>query len=213
MMLNLTFQALLAITVLFPVIAFLVYFYRDPEREVAENDNIIVSPADGKLVYLDRIENGAIRGIQDGKIELKNLTWIDLPIKDGYIFGIHMSPFDVHVNRSPINGKVVMIRSFKGKRLRLGNPRFRTLNRRNVIVIQHPKGFYVAIIQIAALIIGKIDCYVKEGDNVVIGQRIGRVHFGSHVDLIIPSMDNVKIKGVKGMKVLAGETILVENVF
>jgi len=201
------------VAILVALTLFLAYFYRDPERNPPQKENVVVSPADGKIIYVREIRKGEILWSRKGnkKILLEEIVWDkDLKFDLGKIFGVYMSPFDVHVNRSPIQGKVVKIKHFKGKRLRLGNIKSEFLNKRTVIVIEHPKGFQVAIVQIAALIVGKIECYVKEGDMVKLGQRIGRIVFGSQVDLIIPSFPNLKTLGKNGEKVFAGETVLAE---
>jgi len=193
------------------VFLFLLNFYRDPERFPPTEQNIIVSPADGRLISKRKILKNQILWSQKGnkKIDLKEIVWNeDLMFPSGYVFGIYMSPFDVHVNRAPINGRIVKVKSFEGRLLRLGNKKSELLNRRTTIVIEHPKGFRVVVVQIAALIVGKIECYVREGEIVQVGQRIGKIKFGSQVDLIIPELPELKILKDVGTKVFAGETVL-----
>lgn len=172
---------------------------------------IIVSPADGRVLYVRKIENDTFIWYKEKKIPLKEIVWADdIKVHSGYIIGVYMSPFDVHVNRSPISGKVIKTTHFKGKFLRMRKKESELLNERNFIVLEHEKGFRTIVIQIAAFAVGKIDCYVKENMGVKLGQRIGRVRLGSQVDIIICGLPELKILKKPGEKVLAGETVIAE---
>nr|WP_309492992.1 phosphatidylserine decarboxylase [Candidatus Hecatella orcuttiae] len=158
---------------------FLVNFYRDPERMPPADEGVIVAPADGRIVYVREIERGEILWTQKGgrRIPLKEILWDeDLQMSSGYILGIYMSPFNVHVNRAPIAGRVVKVSKREGKLLRIGREEFEFRNRRNILVLEHETGFRVVVVQIAAFIVGRIDCYVGEGETVNLGQRIGKLN-------------------------------------
>lgn len=192
---------------------FLLYFYRDPERFPPKKDNVIVAPADGKIVYVRKIEGGHFLWSSKGRrtVPLREIVWMeDVKTSSGYILGIFMSRFDVHVNRAPISGKVIKTIHTKGKFVPMYKKEWELENERNVVIIEHPSGFRVIVVQIASFTVRRIDCYVKEGDFVEIGDRIGMVKLGSQVDLIIPSQSGLKILKQLGDKVRAGETIIAE---
>jgi phosphatidylserine decarboxylase len=192
---------------------FLIYFFRDPERFPPQRDNVIVAPADGKIVYSRRIDNGRfLWSLKKGKkIPLREIAWTDdVKTRSGFIIGIFMSRWDVHVNRSPISGKIVKAVHKKGKFVPMTKEEFELENERNVIFLEHPSGFRSVVVQIASFTVRRISCYVKEGDHVSIGDRIGMVKFGSQVDLIIPDLHQLKILVKQGEKVRAGETIIAE---
>lgn len=195
------------------VVSFLIYFYRDPERFPPQRGDVIVSPADGKIVYVKKIDNGhVLSSVKDGKIiPLKEIVWAeDVGTSSGYIVGIFMSRFDVHVNRAPISGRILKAMHMKGKFVPMVGDRFELENERNVVVIENESGFRCVAVQIASYTVRRIDCYVKEGDYLKIGDRIGMVKFGSQVDLIIPLLPQLKILTKPGDKVRAGETIIAE---
>ncbi len=177
----LIFSALFALTAIIAIsvslifllaIAFTLYFFREPKRVI---QNGIISPADGKIDYIDgkRVE-------------------------------IFMSPFDCHINLSPCDGVVERIEHSKGK----FSPAFlRVLkNARKTIFIKNEDGLF-KIELIAGFFARRIVCYVKEGENVKKGQRIGMIVFGSRVALEIPSKFEFVRK--RGEKIKAGETIAV----
>lgn len=195
-------------------VLFLLYFYRDPERFPPKKDNVIVAPADGKVVYVRKIEDGNLLWSSKGRktIPLREIVWTeDVKTSSGYIVGIFMSRFDVHVNRAPISGKVIKTIHKKGKFVPMFKKNDWELeNERNVIILEHPSGFRATMVQIASFTVRRIDCYVKEGDFIEIGDRIGMVKLGSQVDLIIPNLSGLKILKQPGDKVRAGETIIAE---
>lgn len=210
-MLTLVLSVLLTLGAAFCL--FLIYFYRDPERVPPRRDNVIVAPADGKIVYIKKINDGHfLWSLKKGKkIPLREIVWTDdVKTRSGFIIGTFMSRFDVHVNRSPISGKIVKAVHKKGKFVSMTKEEFELENERNVIVLEHASRFRTVVIQIASFTVRRISCYVKEGDHVNIGDRIGMVKFGSQVDLIIPDLPQLKILVKEGEKVRAGETIIAE---
>ena len=161
--------------VLLLFVIFLIYFYRDPEREIGDG---IVSPADGRVIE-----------VSDRKIE------------------IFMGIFDCHVNRSPCDGVVERIEYLRGKFF----PAFlkkSTENERNRIWIKSVDGVFL-IEQIAGVFARRIVCYLREGERVKRGQRIGMIVFGSRVTLEVPTGYRFVVK--KGDKVRAGQTVAVKN--
>lgn len=202
------------------------YFFRDPERIIPPGNNL-VSPADGTVIYIKKIEAGEIPiAVKNGnKIKLEEITKASMSdeFKDGYIIGIFMSLWDVHVNRSPIFGVVERIRYFPGKNLTMARMTMNKLLRRkevfqdNGYLLQNERNtllirgiFPVAVVQIADLHVNKIVSFVTEKDTLEKGQRIGLIKMGSQVDIILPNMPNGKIKVNIGQHVKAGETIIAE---
>lgn len=199
------------------------YFFRNPERKIPAGNNI-VSPADGIIVYVERIKAGIIPVSRKGrdKIELNELTKVsDSIIRDGYLIGVFMSPFDVHVNRAPIAGIVKEIHHFKNNNVLLLKMWMRILlgkkdhfsryphilqNERNTVLLMGR--FPVYVVQIADKTVNKVECWVREGEELEKGQRLGMIKMGSQVDVIFPIIDNLRLCVKTGEKVKAGETIL-----
>lgn len=199
------------------------YFFRDPERSIPDGRNI-VSPADGTIVYVKEFKKGmAPIAIKKAKeIDLLEITKSPLPIESGYIVGIYMTLWDVHVNRAPISGTVEDVtyhgagrnRSmalFGFQTLLLGRPRPRTMghileNERNVICLKGD--FIVYLVQIADFYTNKIVCWVKNGQQIQKGERIGKIMMGSQVDIILPEVKGLRITVKEGGKVKAGQSVI-----
>ncbi len=173
----------------FLLAAFTINFFRDPERKVPEKSNIVVSPADGRVLFVkDVIDEKFING-------------------RAKMVSIFMSPLNVHVNRIPISGKVEYLKYIKGNYIAAFEDKASDQNERNEIGINSSAG-KVLFIQIAGFIARRIISEVKVGDSVTIGNRFGMIKFGSRVDIIVPEQWFVKVK--KDDNVTAGETILFE---
>ena len=187
------------------------FFHRNPPRYPPDMKNIIVAPADGKVVYIREFKNGfftppiAIKNKK--KIEISEITKLKLFDK-GYVMGIFMSPLDVHVNRAPIAGTVEAQLYTPSRCVRKGNPMFEMINERNTMVIKNKTGFKVCIVQIATFLVRKIVSYVTKGENVNLGQAVGMIRLGSQVDVIMPNLKSLSFKVKEGDKVKAGETII-----
>ncbi|MCM8774320.1 MAG: phosphatidylserine decarboxylase [Candidatus Omnitrophica bacterium] len=202
------------------------YFFRDPERLIPTGKNI-VSRADGVIIYIKRIEEGIIPISTKNKkeIPLEEITKLNLNdiFKRGYIIGIFMSLWDVHINRAPISGTIRKIFYFsttknfsmvkltinnllKKKRLLPQDPLYLFRNERNTIFIEGE--IPICVVQIADEYVNKIICWKREGDYVEKGERIGLIQMGSQVDLLVPHIDSLGIKVKEGMHVKAGESIL-----
>lgn len=179
---------LIALPILF--LLFTINFFRDPERNVPDKKNVVVSPADGEVII--------IKDINDDK-------FINGPAKQISIF---MSPLNVHVNRIPIDGKVTYLKYHKGDYIMAFEDKASERNERAEFGIEskHGKVFFS---QVAGFIARRIVYEIKQGDSVKMGNRFGMIKFGSRVDVIVSKdwKERVSIK----QSVKAGETILFER--
>jgi phosphatidylserine decarboxylase len=166
---------------------FIVYFFRNPHRSIPDDENAVVSPADGVVIYLGPSREEHI-GMEMTKIS------------------IFMSVFNVHVNRVPISGKVVEAFYNKGRFLDVRDERATFENERSGLILQHPRGSIIAVVQVAGLIARRIVCYLKNGDETVRGKRYGLIRFGSRLDVYLPTDAKLNVK--MGDKTIAGETVL-----
>jgi phosphatidylserine decarboxylase len=178
------------VTVLFAVLTlFTIWFFRDPKRESNAGEKAVLTPADGKCIRIQDIDN------------------IDNPIgKPAVVISIFMSVFNVHVNRIPIAGKISDIKYHRGKFFSANLDKASRENENNRIVLQTDLGQEIAFVQIAGLIARRIVCWILEGDRVVAGQRFGLIRFGSRLDVYLPRDSRLTI--ASGEKVKAGVTIL-----
>jgi phosphatidylserine decarboxylase len=172
--------------VLFFLLAlFVAFFFRDPEREVSQDEKLVVSPADGLVVVVKPIE----------------LAGGDT----GTLVSIFLSIFDVHVNRSPIAGRIVETDYRPGKFLIATKQKASIENEQNVITVQNRYAM-VVFKQIAGLIARRIVFWKKKGDHVMLGERVGLIKFGSRVDIILPPQ--VIVVARKGERVKGGVSII-----
>jgi len=178
-------------------LAFIIQFFRDPQRETPNSDDIIVAAADGRILSgkIDKIEV-----IDSSHPLLDKITEDD----EAILVSTFMSPFDVHVNRAPITGKIIHSSYYPGK-FKIAKGKISTENEKNLIVIEGKYG-RVGIIQMAGFIARRIIQYVNVGETVEIGTRIGMIRFGSRVDLVIPKDCDILVD--IGSKPKAGETII-----
>lgn len=168
---------------------FTLNFFRDPERVTPLLENVVVSPADGRVLFVKEVDASAYIG--------KKATQIS----------IFMSPLNVHVNRIPISGIVKDVKYHSGKYLVAYDDKASTDNERAEFVIQTNSG-NVFFSQIAGFVARRIVYDLKKGDRVTIGERFGMIKFGSRVDIVVPSHWKCLVK--KDDKVCAGETVLFE---
>jgi len=171
------------------LVIFTLNFFRDPERIVPNKEKILVSPADGRVLFVKEV-------LDDNFIKDK-----------AKLVSIFMSPLNVHVNRIPISGKVEYVKYINGEYLAAFEDKASERNERNEIGITSPVG-KVMFTQIAGFVARRIISDLKVGDSVNIGNRFGMIKFGSRVDIIVPEQWQVKVK--KDDNVTAGETILFE---
>ncbi|MCX8106268.1 MAG: phosphatidylserine decarboxylase family protein [Ignavibacterium album] len=171
------------------LIAFTLNFFRDPERIIPSKENIVVSPADGRVLFVKEvIDEKFIKG------KAKQIS-------------IFMSPLNVHVNRIPISGKVDYLKHYEGEFIAAFEDKASEKNERTEIGITSDKG-KVLFTQIAGFVARRIVCDLNIGDTVKIGERFGMIKFGSRVDILVPVEWQEKVK--KDDNVFAGETILFE---
>jgi phosphatidylserine decarboxylase len=184
-------------------------FYRDPERSPIERERVILSPADGQVIYVNKVEKGSSLVSTKGyrSFKLDDIAATGLLTDAAYLIGINMNVLNVHVNRSPIRGKTIFHRHLKGKFVSLRRQESEIVNERATTVIDSGT-FQVGVIQIASRLVRRIVSYVREGDSLEIGQRIGSILFGSQVDLVIPELENSKIEVMPGDEVKAGISVI-----
>ena len=172
-----------------------VYFFRDPERVVPEKTNILVSPADGKIVF---------SGLSKSPGNLSDNKQLDLNK-----VSIFMNVFDVHVNRIPISGKIAWLKYVPGTFLNASLDKSSENNERMIAKIEVSKGVFVYVVQIAGLIARRIKCELTENESVTMGQRYGLIRFGSRVDVYFPKNFNLLVN--KGQTSISGETIIADG--
>lgn len=175
-----------------PLIFFLftLYFFRDPSREIPNDNNLILSPADGKIIEINEV-------IED--------TFIKGPsIK----IAIFLSVFDVHINRSPCDGKIIFLEYRKGKFFVASNPKATRQNERNSIGLISSNSFKILIRQIAGIIAQRIVCGINLNQEVKKGMQIGMIKFGSRTEIYIPKNKIEKVNVKLNDRVKGGESIL-----
>jgi phosphatidylserine decarboxylase len=168
---------------------FVLQFFRDPARVVPQNANAVLSPADGRIVVVEKAQDPYA-----GREALK--------------ISVFMNVFNVHSNRAPVDGKIQTVEYFPGKFVNADLDKASIENERNALTITADNGQLVTCVQVAGLIARRILCYVKAGDALTRGQRYGFIRFGSRVDVYLPLTAIPKV--TVGDKVSATETILAE---
>jgi len=189
--------------------AIMFFFFRDPEREPPGDPSLIVSPADGTVVYVKEIEDGrfpfAVKN--NHTIPLAEFSREDLIPDRGIQIGIAMNYLNVHVNRSPIAGVVKMLQPIPGKFLSLKYIHALLENERTLMVFENDN-MKVGIVQIASRLVRRIVPFVTEGQNVAQGQRVGMIKFGSQVDLLVPFRPDLEVRVKVGDELVAGESVV-----
>ena len=184
-------------------------FYRDPERLAPGGDGLVVSPADGEIVYVKRSRDGRlpVASKHGASVGLAELTHTALHERDAVVVGIAMSFLDVHVNRAPIAGRVVLSRHFPGRFGSLRRPEMVFENERTTTLIAGDT-LEVAVVQIASRLVRQIVSYVREGEDVSLGQRIGIIRLGSQVDVVLPDRRDLSVLVGEGDRVTAGTSVI-----
>ncbi len=170
------------------VFVIILQFFRNPTRQLTQDPNAIIAPADGKIVVIEKVFEKEFL-----KTECMQIS-------------IFMSPFNVHVNRNPVSGIVQYFKYHKGKYLVAWHPKSSELNERTTTVIETEKGDKILFRQIAGALARRICWYVKEGQPVKQGQEMGFIKFGSRVDVFIPLNATINVK--IGEKTSGGQTII-----
>ena len=177
-------------------------FFRDPERIVPQGERLILAPADGLVTLIREVEPPRELRIDDGS-GTRGLG--DAPVTRISIF---MSVFDVHINRSPVGGTVQRVVYIPGKFMNADVDKASEENERQHFLVEMGDGTLIGFTQIAGLVARRIVPFVKPGDIIAAGQRVGLIRFGSRVDVYLPAGTDAKI--LMGQKVVAGETVLAE---
>ena len=171
-----------------------VYFFRDPERVTPKKTNVLISPADGKIVF---------SGLSKSPENLSDNKQLDLNK-----VSIFMNVFDVHVNRIPISGKVIWLKYVPGTFLNASLDKSSENNERMIVKVEVSKGVFIYVVQIAGLIARRIKCDLTENESVTMGQRYGLIRFGSRVDVYFPKNFNILVN--EGQTSISGETIIAD---
>ena len=169
------------------IAVFILQFFRDPPREIPQNPDAILSPADGRIVAVER-------------------TLDPYAQREAIKISVFMNVFNVHSNRIPVDGTVQSIQYFAGSFVNADLSKASLENERNALLIKTANGHDVTCVQVAGLIARRILCYVNAGEAVLRGQRYGFIRFGSRVDVYLPLTASVKV--AIGDKVSATSTIL-----
>jgi len=196
------------ITLILFILLFLFRFYRNPKRKVKLDDTKIYSAADGRIIYVKEIDQDTIPiSIKKKNMNrLDELTKTDILKAPCYLVGIAMTLFDVHYNRAPVGGKIILLKHTDGQAMGLRNPESTFANERNTFIIEDKNKNLFGIIQIAARGVRRCIALVKENDDVSQGDIIGKIRFGSQVDMIFPRNYTVLVR--EGDQVYAGISII-----
>ena len=172
-------------------------FFRDPVRTTPRGDRLVVAPADGLITLISKVppppELRGPDGLEDGEYTRVS---------------IFMSVFDVHINRSPISGRVKRVAYVPGKFLNADLDKASEDNERQHFLVEGADGTRIGFTQIAGLVARRILAFVREGDEVQSGQRIGLIRFGSRVDVYLPAGTGPRV--LLGQRAIAGETVIGE---
>jgi phosphatidylserine decarboxylase len=167
---------------------FVAFFFRDPKRKIPSLENIILSPADGRIIQVGECE-------EERFLKKKVLK-----------VSIFMSLFDVHINRAPASGKVLERKYFPGRFLMANVEKSSLLNEQNALILETDDRLKILLVQIAGFVARRIVCYATAGDNMRRGDIFGLIRFGSRVDLFLPTDVNPIVR--VGQHVKGGESII-----
>lgn len=169
------------------IAAFVVQFFRDPPRTIPQDAGAILSPADGKVICIEK-------------------AFDDYQQVEALKISVFMNVFNVHSNRSPVDGEVIDVQYFAGKFVNADFDKASTENERNAVIVKMTNGQKITFVQVAGLVARRIFCYTKTGEWLKRGERYGFIRFGSRVDLYLP-LNATPLVSI-GQKVKATETIL-----
>ncbi len=179
---------------LFGIVAvYIAYFFRDPERITPLREGLVIAPADGRISAIEDIVPPAELGL--GAARRTRIS-------------IFLSVFDVHINRSPVPGRIKRSVYVPGAFLNADLDKASTENERRAIVIETPAGAEIGVVQIAGLIARRIVTFTGEGDSLGVGQRFGLIRFGSRVDVYLPANHHGLVS--VGQTAIGGETVLAD---
>jgi phosphatidylserine decarboxylase len=163
-------------------------FFRDPERCAPDGQDLIVAPADGKVVSITKVTQGPLMKKADARVS------------------IFLSPLDVHINRSPIDGKVDDVKHTQGKFVAAYKDEASERNEQNSLRLLDDRGREVEVVQVAGVVARRIVCRARKGDLLSRGARFGLIMFGSRTDLYLPASSKIEVS--EGQRVKGGETIV-----
>jgi phosphatidylserine decarboxylase len=172
----------------------IIYFFRDPERVIPDDPAALHCPADGTVTHIGEIEDA------------------DFPGGRALRIGIFLSIFNVHVNRLPRTGRVTALRYFRGAFLDARHPDCPVKNEQLWIDLEEPGGRQVRVKQISGALARRIVCWLKPGEEVKAGDRLGMIKLGSRTEVLVPASDAVEVKVQIGDKVKGGSTVLLQFV-
>lgn len=175
------------------VTAWIAYFFRDPDRVTPLRDGLVIAPADGRVQAIDKVRPPAELGLGDDE-----RTRVS----------IFLSVFDVHINRSPVAGMIKRRLYVPGSFLNAAVDKASEENERCALIVTTSAGTDIAVVQIAGWVARRIITFVKEGEAVGVGDRIGLIRFGSRADVYLPPNKTALVS--VGQRAIAGETILAD---
>jgi phosphatidylserine decarboxylase len=164
-------------------------FFRDPERTHVTSEKAVLTPADGKILSIEKLDNGD-NYFQDRAIKIS----------------IFMSIFNAHINRIPMRGRITHLSYHPGKFFSANRDKASLYNERNIVTLETDCEKKIVFVQIAGLIARRIACWVSKGDYVETGQRFGLIRFGSRLEMYLPPDSKLMVK--KGEKMKAGLTVI-----
>lgn len=167
---------------------FIAFFFRNPKRRIPNLQNVILSPADGRIIHVGECD-------EDRFLKEKTLK-----------VSIFMSLFDVHLNRTPVSGKILERNYLPGRFLVAGVEKSSLLNEQNAMILESEDRFKILLVQIAGFVARRIVCYAKAGDSMRKGEIFGLIRFGSRVDLYLPTVVKPIVR--VGQHVKGGESII-----
>ncbi|WLR93783.1 phosphatidylserine decarboxylase [Shinella zoogloeoides] len=176
----------------FVLTAWCAYFFRDPERLTPQDDDLVISPADGRVSAIAMVTPPA-------ELELGDQPMLRI--------SVFMNVFNCHVNRAPMRGRVSRVAYRAGKFLNADLDKASQENERNGLVIESAHG-PIGVVQIAGLVARRILCWTSMNDNLEAGERFGLIRFGSRLDVFLP--EGVQPRVSLGQTAIAGETVLAE---
>ena len=175
------------------VLAWSIYFFRDPPRGVPQDDSVLIAPADGLVQMIVEAVPPAELGLGD-----QALTRVS----------IFLSVFDVHINRAPCAGTVEVVAYRPGKFLNAAADKASEENERSAIALRRADGTLIGCVQIAGWVARRIITYIKPGQQVAAGERFGHIRFGSRTDLYLPQ--GARLLVAPGQRMIGGETVMAE---
>jgi phosphatidylserine decarboxylase len=175
------------------VTLWVVYFFRDPDRVTPTRDGLVIAPADGRITSIARVRPPMELGLGD---------------EERVRISTFLSVFDVHVNRSPIAGRITRSLYVPGAFLNAALDKASEQNERRALIVESTAGDEVAVVQIAGLVARRIVTFAGEGDTVGVGQRFGLIRFGSRVDVYLPPGKTALV--AVGQRAIAGETVFAD---